>query len=70
MSGLLARAFYRHVPCLRFSTLFGEDPGARIEAALARLKDAMGRAHQNRDGLQPASANALGYKPEPSRTLG
>ncbi len=52
------------------STLFGEDPGARIEEDLARLKEAMGRAHQDRDGLQPASANALGYKPEPSRTLG
>ena len=51
------------------STLFGEDPGARIDEDLARLKEAMGRAHEDRDGLQPASANALGYKPGPPNTL-
>lgn len=43
------------------STLFGEDPGARIDEDLARLKEAMERAHEDRDGLQPASASALGY---------
>jgi len=48
------------------STLFGEDPGARIDEDLARLKEAMGRAHEDRDGLQPASANALGYQPKSS----
>jgi uncharacterized membrane protein len=52
------------------STLFGEDPGARIEEDLGRLKEAMERAHEDRDGLQPASAKALGYKPEPSSTPG
>jgi uncharacterized membrane protein len=45
------------------STVFGEDPGVRIDEDLARLKEAMGRAHEDRDGLQPASANALGYQP-------
>jgi uncharacterized membrane protein len=48
------------------STLFGEDPGARIDEDLARLKEAMGRAHEDRDGLQPASANTLGYQPKSS----
>jgi uncharacterized membrane protein len=48
------------------SALFGEDPGVRIEEDLMRLKEAMGRAHEDRDGLQPASARALGYKPEAS----
>ena len=48
------------------SAFFGEDPGVRIEEDLTRLKEAMGRAHEDRDGLQPASANALGYKPESS----
>lgn len=46
------------------SSLFGEDPGARIEEDLTRLKEAMGRAHEDRDGLQPASAKALGYPAE------
>jgi uncharacterized membrane protein len=46
------------------SALFGEDPGARIEEDLMRLKEAMGRAHEDRDGIQPASANALGYQPK------
>ena len=44
------------------SALFGEDPGARIEEDLTRLKEAMARAHEDRDGLQAASADALGYK--------
>ena len=48
------------------SALFGEDPGVRIEEDLMRLKEAMGRAHEDRDGLQPASAKALGYKRGPS----
>jgi len=39
----------------------GGDPGARIDADLARLRDALGRAQEDRDGLQPASAEALGY---------
>jgi len=44
------------------SALFGEDPGRRIEEDLTRLKEAMERAHEDRDGFQPASANALGYE--------
>jgi len=48
------------------SALFGEDPGVRIEEDLTRLKEALGRAHEDRDGLQPASAKALGYKRGPS----
>ena len=48
------------------SALFGEDPGVRIEEDLARLKEAMERAHEDRDGLQPASARALGYQLAPS----
>jgi hypothetical protein len=44
------------------SALFGEDPGVRIEEDLTRLKEAMERAHQDRDGLQPASAGELGYE--------
>jgi uncharacterized membrane protein len=46
------------------SAVFGEDPGGRIEEDLMRLKEAMGRAHEDRDGIQPASANALGYQPQ------
>src|SRR5439155_26886761 len=45
------------------TTLFGEDPGPRIEEDLTRLKDAMVRAHEDRDGLQPATVDALGYEP-------
>ena len=48
------------------STLFGEDPGVRIEEDLTRLKEALARAHEDRDGLQPASAKTLGYKRGPS----
>ena len=44
------------------TTLFGEDPGARIEEDLTRLKEAMGRAHEDRDGLQPATVDTLGYQ--------
>jgi len=43
--------------------LFGADPGARIDEDLGRLKEALGRAHEDRDGLQPATASALGYQP-------
>ena len=50
------------------SAVFGEDPGGRIEEDLTRLKEALERAHEDRDGLQPASAKALGYKPGPSST--
>ena len=48
------------------SAIFGEDPAVRIEEDLMRLKEAVGRAHEDRDGLQPASAKALGYKRGPS----
>jgi uncharacterized membrane protein len=47
------------------TALFGADPGKRIEEDLTRLKEALGRANEDRDGLQPATAEALGYqKPE------
>jgi len=45
------------------TALFGADPGARIEEDLGRLKEALGRAQEDRDGLQPATASALGYRP-------
>jgi uncharacterized membrane protein len=41
--------------------LFGEDPGKRLEEDLERLREAFGRAHEDRDGLQPNTADALGY---------
>ena len=41
--------------------MLGADPSKRIDEDLDRLRDAFGRASQDRDGLQPASANALGY---------
>jgi uncharacterized membrane protein len=44
------------------AAVLGEDPGKRIEEDLARLSDALGRAHEDRDGLQPSSADALGYR--------
>jgi uncharacterized membrane protein len=47
----------------KITALLGEDPGARIEEDLTRLKEALGRAHEDRDGLQDASADALGYPP-------
>ena len=73
--GTLVRVSFQYDPpggelAHMVSTLFGEDPGARIEEDLARLKEAMERAHEDRDGLQPASASALGYKPAPSSTSG
>ena len=43
------------------SALFGADPGERIQEDLERLKDALGRAHEDRDGLQSATADTLGY---------
>ena len=52
------------------SALLGEDPGARIEEDLMRLKEALGRAHEDRDGIQPASARALGYQMKSPNTLG
>jgi uncharacterized membrane protein len=42
--------------------LLGEDPGRRIEEDLERLKEALGRAGEDRDGLQRRSADALGYQ--------
>jgi len=44
------------------SKLFGEDPGQRLEEDLERLREAFGRAHEDRDGLQPNTADALGYR--------
>ena len=44
------------------SKLFGEDPGKRLEEDLERLREAFGRAHEDRDGLQPKTADALGYR--------
>lgn len=53
------------------SALFGADPGERIEEDLTRLKEALSRAHEDRDGLQPATAEALGYRqPDPGGRFG
>jgi uncharacterized membrane protein len=41
------------------AALFGEDPGVRIEEDLTRLKDALGHAHEDQDGQQAASIDAL-----------
>jgi len=41
--------------------MLGADPSKRIDEDLERLRDAFGRAEQDRDGLQSASADALGY---------
>jgi hypothetical protein len=41
--------------------LFGEDPGKRLEEDLQRLREAFGRATEDRDGLQSTTADALGY---------
>jgi uncharacterized membrane protein len=49
------------------SQLFGEDPGKRLEEDLERLREAFGRAHEDRDGLQPTTADALGYSSERMR---
>jgi uncharacterized membrane protein len=55
------------------SRMFGLDPTHRIDEDLERLREAFGRASQDRDGLQSASADALGLPaakaqdaPEPS----
>lgn len=50
------------------TALFGADPGERIQDDLTRLREAMARAHEDRDGMQPATASALGYRaPEAPR---
>ena len=41
--------------------MLGADPSKRIDEDLERLREAFGRAGQDRDGLQSASADALGY---------
>ena len=41
--------------------MLGADPSKRIDEDLERLREAFGRASQDRDGLQSASADALGY---------
>jgi len=41
--------------------LVGADPRKRIDENLERLRDAFGRAGQDRDGLQSESADTLGY---------
>ena len=46
------------------AALFGEDPGARIEEDLTRLKDALAHAHEDRDGQQAASIDALAERPQ------
>jgi len=48
------------------AALFGEDPGVRIEEDLARLQDALGHAHEDRDAQQSASIDALPDRPQPS----
>ena len=45
--------------------MFGADPGPRIEEDLERLRDAMTRASQDRDGMQEPTASALGYESRP-----
>lgn len=53
------------------TALFGADPGERIEEDLTRLKEALGRATEDRDGMQPATADALGYqRPNPGVRFG
>jgi uncharacterized membrane protein len=47
--------------------MFGVDPSKRIDEDLERLREAFGRAGQDRDGLQSASADALGYPPASAR---
>jgi uncharacterized membrane protein len=53
------------------TALFGADPGVRIEDDLMRLREAMARANEDRDGMQPATTSALGYQgpnaPRPAR---
>jgi uncharacterized membrane protein len=43
------------------AAILGEDPGTQIEQELSRLGEALNRAGEDRDGLQAASADALGY---------
>ena len=43
------------------SRMLGADPSERIDEDLERLREAFGRASQDRDGLQSASADALGF---------
>ena len=43
--------------------IFGADPANRLEEDLMRLRDALARASEDRDGLQPTSAEVLGYPP-------
>lgn len=45
----------------RLFRMLGSDPRQRIDEDLDRLREAFGRASQDRDGLQSASADALGY---------
>jgi uncharacterized membrane protein len=45
----------------RIGRLLGVDPGTRIDEDLERLRDAFGRAEQDRDGLSSESADTLGY---------
>ena len=45
----------------RIGRLLGVDPRRRIDEDLERLRDAFGRAGQDRDGLSPESADTLGY---------
>ena len=52
------------------TALFGADPGERIDEDLLRLKEALARATEDRDGLQPATASALGYRePDAPRSV-
>jgi uncharacterized membrane protein len=44
------------------SAVFGADPGERIQEDLERLKEALGRANEDRDGLQSDTADTLGYR--------
>jgi uncharacterized membrane protein len=41
------------------AALFGEDPGGRIEEDLTRLKEALGRTHEDRDAQQSVTIDAL-----------
>jgi hypothetical protein len=43
--------------------IFSADPAKRLEEDLMRLRDALARASEDRDGLQPTSAEVLGYPP-------
>lgn len=43
------------------AAILGADPGKQIEEELSRLGEALNRAQEDRDGMQAASADALGY---------